>query len=97
MTKKNGFTVWNDEFKRKIFTSEEIEASKIRVAVIGELVKARQAAGISQRQMEEVSGVKQPAIARLEKGVSNPTIDTILKMLLPLGKTLYVGKLRPSR
>ena len=39
---------------------------------------------------EELSGVKQPIIARMEKGHTNAQIETILKILAPLGKTLAV-------
>ena len=37
-----------------------------------------------------MSGVKQPVIARLEKGQTNPQLDTILKLLVPLGKKLII-------
>ena len=39
------------------------------------------------------SGVKQPVIARMENGTSSPQLDTVLKVLAPLGKTLYIGDL----
>nr|WP_207635787.1 helix-turn-helix transcriptional regulator [Clostridium sp. MD294] len=73
-----------------LFTPEEIAESDLRVAIIGEIIKARQEKGISQKKLEELSGVKQPIIARMEKGNTSPQIDTILKVLLPLGKTLAV-------
>ncbi len=34
--------------------------------------------------------MKQPVIARMEKGITSPQIDTILKLLIPPGKTLAV-------
>ena len=71
-------------------TDEEIAESNLRVALIGELIKARQEKGLSQKKLEELSGVKQPIIARMEKGITNPQLDTILKVLAPLGKTLAV-------
>ena len=80
-----------DEVRAEVFTHEEIRESDLRVALIGELIRARQERGISQKRLEELSGVKQPVIARLEKGVTNPQLDTILKILAPLGKTLYIG------
>jgi len=40
-----------------------------------------------------LSGVKQPIIARMEKGSTSPQLDTVLKVLAPLGKTLYIGDL----
>ena len=78
------------EVRKELFTPEEIAESDLRVALIGELIKARQEKGITQKQLEELSGVKQPVIARMEKGTSIPKVDTILKVLAPLGKKLAV-------
>ena len=78
------------EFMDTLLTPEEIAKSDLRVALIGELIKARQEKGLSQKKLEELSGVKQPVIARMEKGLTNPQIDTVLKILAPLGKTLAV-------
>ncbi len=61
-----------------------------RAAIIDELVKARNEQGISQKKLETLSGVKQPIIARMELGSTSPQIETILKVLAPLGKTLAV-------
>jgi predicted transcriptional regulator len=79
-----------DELQKELFTPEEIAASNLRVALIGELIKARQEQGLSQRKLEELSGVKQPIIARMERGVTSPQLDTILRILAPLGKTLAI-------
>ena len=83
------WTTW-DDVEKEMFTPEEIAESDLPVALIGELIKARQEKGISQKQLEELSGVKQPVIARMEKGYTSPQLDTILKLLLPLGKTLAI-------
>jgi len=74
----------------ELLTPEEIAASDLRVSMMIELVKARNEKGISQKKLEEMSGVKQPIIARMEKGHTSPQIDTVLKVLAPLGKTLAV-------
>ena len=79
-----------DNVERELFTPEEIAESHLRATIIGELIKARQEQGISQKQLEKASGVKQPVIARMEKGRTSPQLDTILKVLAPLGKTLAV-------
>jgi len=84
------------EFMDSLLTPEEIAESNLRVALIGELIKARQEKGISQKKLEELSGVKQPVIARMEKGITSPQIDTILKLLLPLGKTLAIVPLETT-
>ena len=79
-----------DELRQELFTPDEIAVSDLRVAMMMELVKARQERGISQKKLEELSGVKQPIIARMEKGYTSPQIDTVLKVLAPLGKTLAI-------
>ena len=89
----NTFATWED-VRKEMFTPEEIAESNLRVALIGELVKARQERGLSQKQLEELTGVKQPVIARMENGSTTPNLSTILKVLAPLGKTLYIGDLK---
>ena len=79
-----------DEFRKEIFTPEEIAVGDLRVAMMIELVNARKERGISQKKLEELSGVKQPVIARMERGSTNPQLDTVLKVLAPLGKTLAI-------
>lgn len=79
-----------EELQKELFTPEEIAASNLRVSLIGELIQARHEKGISQKKLEELSGVKQPVIARMEKGTTSPQLDTILKVLAPLGKTLAI-------
>jgi predicted XRE-type DNA-binding protein len=83
---------WEDD-REILLTPEERAASALRVAVMVALTKARTEKGITQRKLEEISGVKQPVIARMERGNTSPQIDTVLKVLAPLGKTLYVGDL----
>lgn len=95
MAKINGFRVWDEEYDREHFTPEEIAESDLHAALITALVEARQEQGISQRQLEELSGVKQPQIARMEKGDSNPQLDTLLKVLAAMGKTLAIVPIKP--
>lgn len=87
---------WED-VRAKLFTPEEIAESNLRVALIGELIKARNEKGISQKKLEELSGIKQPVIARMETGQSIPQINTLLKVLIPLGKTLAIVPLEEQK
>lgn len=89
----NTFTTW-DDVEKELFTSEEIAESKLRVELIGALISARKEKGLTQRELEALSGVKQPIIARMESGSSIPNLSTVLKVLAPLGKTLYIGDLK---
>ena len=78
------------EVRPELYTAEEIRESDLRVAIIGELIKARQEKNISQRKLGEMSGVKQPIISRMESGETSPQLDTVLRVLAPLGKTLAI-------
>ncbi len=78
------------EYIDSLLTPEERAESDLRVALIGELIKARQEKGISQKKLEELSGVRQPVIARMEKGITSPQLDTIMKVLGALGKKLVI-------
>lgn len=77
----------NDEAKVSKAEKAQIE---FETALIGKLVEAREAKGLSQRDLAEISGVKQPAIARMESLRSTPQIDTLFKVLSPLGYTLSI-------
>lgn len=57
---KGGFPIWDDEFDKEHFTSEEIAESDLRVALITSLIQARKEQGLSQRDLKMISGVKQP-------------------------------------
>ena len=80
---------WEDADK-ELYTSEEIMESDLRVAIVGALIDARNEQGITQKQLEEMTGISQVVISRLESGTTMPKIDTIQKLLAPLGKTLAV-------
>ena len=80
---------WED-IEKEFFTPEEIAESNMRVAIIGELIKARNEKGITQKQLEEMTGISQVVISRMESGASIPKIDTVIKLLAPLGKKLAI-------
>lgn len=64
-------------------------------AAIADNVSARrQAKGLSQRELAEIVGTTQSAIARLERGGRPPRIDTLLRIADALECDLVVD-LRP--
>lgn len=71
-------------------TPAERAQIEFETALIGKIIEAREEKGLSQRDLAEISGVKQPAIARLESMRSTPQIDTLFKILSPLGYTLSI-------
>ncbi len=74
--------LWNDPN----FISEEEKASiEFEKALILSLIKIRKQKGISQKKLAELCGMNQSAIARLEKMNTMPQINTLTKLLQPLG------------
>ena len=80
---------WED-VKKELFTPDEINEINASASLMGELIEARHKNGISQKRLEELSGVSQPVIARMEKGITSPQISTLLKVLRPLGLTVKI-------
>lgn len=83
------YTKWR-EYRNTLLTPDERAVIEAKVNLISDIIKARQAKGLSQKQLENASSIKQPVIARLEKGKTNPQLETIIKLLLPLGLKLSI-------
>ena len=77
----------NDETR---VSPAERERINFEIALIGKMIEAREEKGLSQRGLAEISGIKQPAIARLESMKTTPQIDTLFKVLHPLGYTIEI-------
>mgnify|MGYP003302138890 FL=1 len=56
--------------------------------IIADIVQIRQSKGISQQELEKRTGIKQPVIARMEKGTTTPRLDTVIKIADALGHEL---------
>jgi ribosome-binding protein aMBF1 (putative translation factor) len=68
------------------------ERAKIEfeVELIGKLIAAREARGLTQKELAEAAGIKQSAVARLETLKATPQIDTLFKVLTPMGYKLTI-------
>jgi ribosome-binding protein aMBF1 (putative translation factor) len=64
--------------------------------IADQVAEQRQAQDLSQRQLAELTGTTQSAIARLERGGRPPRIDTLLGIAEALDCQLVV-ELRPRR
>ena len=70
----------------------QTERAKIEfeVELIGKLIEARETSGFSQAQLAEAAGVKQSAVAKMENLKATPKIDTLFKILTPMGYKLAI-------
>ena len=70
---------------------EEIEAL---ASIVGTMIEQRKALGISQRELASACGMPQSSIARIESFATTPNLETLLKIMKPLGLTLTVSAIR---
>ncbi|HVM02290.1 MAG TPA: helix-turn-helix transcriptional regulator [Acidimicrobiales bacterium] len=52
------------------------------------LLQARRRARLTQRQLAAATGVSQPTIARIERGLETPRVDTLDRLLRACGDAL---------
>ena len=71
-------------------SAEDLSEIDLKVQIAGKIIEARRSKELTQRALEELSGVRQPVIARIEKGNTDPQITTVLRILKPLGYTLAI-------
>lgn len=89
-------TKWSD-YRRTLNLSDEDNAEiELTVKLIGKVIEAREAKGLSQQALADLCGIQQPVLARMEKAVHSPQINTLIKVLQPLGLTLDIVPIKEN-
>lgn len=83
-----------EEVRKEINTPKKSSSYELCEDIIKEITHMRQYNNLSQQDLADKSGVKQPMIARFERGINTPNMSTVLKLLAAFGKTLYIGDLK---
>ena len=79
------------EFREELeLTPEEECVIELEKDLIRTMVQIREAQGLSQAELARKCNVEQPVIARMEKDVHSPQVDSLLKILVPLGYRLQI-------
>lgn len=91
------FTEWNEFEKKLNITPEEEELIKLEMDIINATIEARKENNLTQRELSRLSGIKQPVIARIEKHTNSPRIDTLFKLLYPMGYTIRIVPLEQMK
>lgn len=84
---------WKDlekELLSNIKTREEFDKLAPRYAVISQLIAARVKNKMTQQDVAKKVGTKQSAIARLESGSVNPSLEFLQKIAQVMGYNLTV-------
>ena len=74
--------------EEKIF----FEAAEETARIINDLAEERIRSGISQRQLADMTGLKQSAIARMESLQSTPRLDTLVRVANALNIKMELTK-----
>ena len=83
-----------EKVRKEINTPKKSSSYELCEDIIKEITHMRQYNNLSQQDLADKSGVKQPMIARFERGINTPNMSTVLKLLAAFGKTLYIGDLK---
>lgn len=77
-----------------IEAKSDIEEAESIAAIVGAMIEKRNELGISQRELASMCGIPQSSVARIESYKSTPNLDTLLKIMQPLGLSLAVVSAR---
>jgi DNA-binding XRE family transcriptional regulator len=93
MVKMSEFVKWQDvKNSMTSLTDEEKREVDLIADIISKIIERRQELGISQRELEKLTGVRQEAICRIENMKNMPQLDTLIKLMEPLGLRLSVSR-----
>ena len=92
INKRHVGSTW-DDYKRQHMSKEERAELDLRVSLIISLIGERKKANLTQKQLEKLTGVRQPTIAKIENGSMNPSVEVVMKLLAAMGKTLKIASL----
>ena len=69
---------------------KEWEALEPEYTIKRAMIDARNAEGLTQKELSERSGIAQGDISKLENGNANPSIRTLQRLAAAMGKTLRI-------
>ena len=85
---------WEDYKKDAKSTSDvvkqDIEEMEVLAAIVTVIVDRRNELGYTQRDLAVICGLPQSSVARIEACIVKPNIETLIKIMKPLGLTLSV-------
>ena len=74
----------------------EVSRHDLAEEIIKSMLNARYTQGLTQGELAQRAGLPVSSVVRVETGDGNPTLDTLLKMLVPLGMKLAVVPIEES-
>jgi ribosome-binding protein aMBF1 (putative translation factor) len=82
------------KLRQKLLADPEVKAEYDRLgpifAVVGEMIDARQAAGLTQADIADRMGTSQSVVARLENARHMPTFDLVARYAAAIGRRIDI-------
>ena len=69
---------------------KNIEEMEILAEIVSKIIERRQEIGMTQRELATVCGLPHSSVARIEACAVKPNVETLIKIMIPLGLTLKV-------
>ena len=63
---------------------------ELEYELLKDFIKLRKEKGLSQQALADLSGVVREKIAKIENGLNSPQINSLIKVLEPVGYTIKI-------
>ena len=74
----------NEDFRK------EYEALEPEFTIMQAMIDARNAEGLTQKELSKRSGIAQGDISKMENGNANPSVRTLQRLAAAMGKSLHI-------
>ncbi len=91
------YITWKEVEESLHLTEEQELAIRLQTQIMEATIEARKKNKLTQRELSKKTGIKQSAIARIEKCANSPQINTLMKLLYPMGYTLKVVPIEDTK
>lgn len=68
---------------------KDIKEIEVLASIVSVIIKRRNELGITQRELALKCGLPHSSVARIESCAVKPNVETLIKIMIPLGLTLY--------
>ena len=85
---------WKSVRKNINLTKEDEIAIKLEKSLIDSVIDIRKKKDLSQIELAKRANIKQSQLARFERAVHSPQVNSLIKILYPLGYTIKLERIR---
>jgi ribosome-binding protein aMBF1 (putative translation factor) len=80
-----------EQTKRDPRLAKDLSEARAEVRLAVMIARLREKRGWSQRDLAKITGIKQPQIARIEKGAQIPTLETLWRLADAFNAKVVIG------